>query len=81
MGLLGLSTLVVREKTKEIGIRRVLGASIYEICALISKEFLLVVLFAFGIATPLAYFVMNKWMEGFAYHIGNEWPLYFRRTG
>ncbi len=77
LGLLGLVILVVQEKTKEIGIRKVLGASLLEICSLISKEFLLLVLIAFLIATPVAYLVMNKWIQEFAYHIGNEWILYF----
>lgn len=76
LGLLGLAILMVEEKAKEIGVRKILGASIFDICALIAKEFLLLVSLAFVIATPMAYFVMAKWIQEFAYHIGNEWLLY-----
>lgn len=76
LGLLGLDILMLEEKAKEIGVRKFLGASIFSICAMISKEFLLLVSLAFIIATPMAYFIMGKWIQEFAYHIGNEWQLY-----
>lgn len=76
LGLLGLTTMMVTEKAKEIGIRKVLGASALSICAMISREFVLLVCLALTMASPLTYIVMTKWMQEFAYHIGSEWLLY-----
>ncbi|HKP31771.1 MAG TPA: FtsX-like permease family protein, partial [Chitinophagaceae bacterium] len=69
LGLLGLAALTVINRTKEIGIRKVLGASVSGIVALISKDFLKLVLIAFVIATPLAWYLMNEWLQDFAYRI------------
>lgn len=69
MGLFGLATLMVIRRTKEIGIRKVLGASVYGIMTLITREFLMLVLISSIVASPLAYFGMNRWLEGFAYRI------------
>jgi putative ABC transport system permease protein len=68
--------MMVEEKSKEIGIRKILGASVFSICAMISKEFLLLVSLAFVIASPMAYLIMHKWIQEFAYHIDNQWLLY-----
>ena len=72
IGLFGLTAFTMEQKTKEIGIRKVLGASIQQILLLVSKEFLLLVLISFAIAVPLSFWVMNKWLMDFAYrvHIG-----------
>ena len=72
LGLFGLTTLAAEQRTKEIGIRKVLGASDSKIFLLLSKEFIRWVLVANLIAWPLAYFAMNKWLQNFAYriHIG-----------
>ena len=72
LGLFGLTTLAAEQRTKEIGIRKVLGASDAKIFLLLSKEFIRWVLVANLIAWPLAYFAMNKWLQNFAYriHIG-----------
>jgi putative ABC transport system permease protein len=67
LGLLGLAAFVTERRTKEIGIRKVLGASVAEIVALLSKEFVKWVLVANVIAWPLAYYVMNNWLQNFAY--------------
>ena len=67
LGLFGLAAFMAEQRTKEIGIRMVLGASFVEIVALLSKEFIKWVLAANVIAWPLAYFVMNKWLQNFAY--------------
>jgi putative ABC transport system permease protein len=67
LGLLGLSAFVTEQRTKEIGIRKVLGASIPEIVVLLSKEFMKWVLIANVIAWPLAYYAMNEWLQNFAY--------------
>jgi putative ABC transport system permease protein len=67
LGLLGLAAFVTEQRTKEIGIRKVLGASVAEIVALLSKEFVKWVLIANVVAWPLAYYVMNNWLKNFAY--------------
>lgn len=69
LGLFGLVIYTTNQRTREIGVRKVLGASIPQILSLISKDFLKLVLFAFIIAVPIAWWVMHKWLENFAYHI------------
>ncbi len=69
LGLFGLAAYAAERRTKEIGIRKVLGAPISSIVALLSKDFLKLVLIAFVIAAPVAYFAMQKWLQEFAYHI------------
>jgi len=69
MGLLAMVLLIIQQRVKEIGVRKVLGASVQNISVLISKDFLLLVLIAVLIATPLAWFVMNKWLQSFPYRI------------
>lgn len=69
MGLFGLATLVVVRRTKEIGIRKVLGAEVTNIVALLSKDFIIMVLVASLIAFPLAWWALNKWLQDFAYRI------------
>ena len=70
LGLFGLAAFMAERRTKEIGIRRVLGASSMEIVALLSREFTRCVLVSNAIAWPVAYFVMNKWLANFAYRTG-----------
>lgn len=67
LGLFGLATYTAQVKTKEFGIRKVLGASVGSIVGLISKDFLVLVIIAVVIATPVAYWVMNEWLNNFAY--------------
>ena len=69
LGLLGLVIYTTNQRTKEIGVRKVLGASVMQILSLISKDFLKLVMAAFIIAAPIAWWGMNKWVENFAYHI------------
>jgi putative ABC transport system permease protein len=69
LGLFGLSSHSVMQRTKEIGIRKVLGASVKQITMLISKEFILIVLLANVVAWPISYFLMNNWLSGFANRI------------
>lgn len=79
IGCLGLFSLVAfsaQRRTKEIGIRKVLGASVSSITFLLSKELLLLVLIAVGIAIPLAWSIMAKWLEAFAYHTSLEWWVF-----
>src|SRR6185295_9501193 len=69
LGLYGLSTFMAERRFKEIGIRKVLGASVSQITGLMSGEFIKLVFIAAIIATPFAWYVMDKWLTGFAYHI------------
>ena len=69
LGLFGLASFTAEQRTKEIGIRKALGASVSEIIFLLSKEFTRWVLVANIIAWPLAYFAMNRWLQNFAYRI------------
>ena len=69
MGLFGLSSFVALQRTKEIGIRKVLGAGVNTVFFLLSKELILLALLGFLLSVPLGYFGISKWLEGFAYHI------------
>ena len=69
LGLFGLSMFLVQQKTKEIGIRKVLGADVVKISFLIFKEFIGLVAFSNIIAMPIAYLVMNNWLQNFAYRV------------
>ena len=73
MGLFGLATLVVVKRTKEIGIRKVLGADVSRIVLLLSKDFVVLVLIASLIAFPVAWWSMQKWLQDFAYRINIPW--------
>jgi len=76
LGLFGLAAFTTEQRTKEIGIRKVLGASAAGIVALLSKEFVKLVLLANLIAWPIAYFVMNDWLQDFAYRIQIGWWVF-----
>ena len=72
LGLFGLVSFTSERRTKEIGIRKVLGASINQVLGLISKEFMPLVLSALVVATPIAWFLMQRWLQGFYYRISLE---------
>ncbi|WP_296705741.1 ABC transporter permease [Algoriphagus sp.] len=76
LGLLGLATYTAEQRTKEIGIRKVLGADIGSIVGLLSRDFIKLVLVAIVVATPVAWFAMNKWLEGFAYQVPIHWWIF-----
>ncbi|MEM9849225.1 MAG: FtsX-like permease family protein, partial [Bacteroidota bacterium] len=80
MGLFGLMSHQVLQRTKEIGIRKVLGASVSSLVALLSKDFLRLIIIAFVIAIPITYYAMNQWLENFAYRIHISWWV-FALTG
>jgi len=76
LGLFGLASFITEQRKKEIGIRKVLGASVFELITMLSREFTKWVLIANIIAWPLAYYFMNKWLQNFAYRINVNWWLF-----
>ncbi|CAG5003518.1 hypothetical protein DYBT9275_03170 [Dyadobacter sp. CECT 9275] len=76
LGLFGLATFTAERRTKEIGIRKVLGAGVAGVIMLLSKDFMKLVLIAILLATPLAWWVMHQWLERFAYKIEIEWGVF-----
>ena len=76
LGLLGLVTFSAEQRTKEIGIRKVLGASVAGITGLLAKDFLTLVLLAIVIASPIAYYIMQKWLSNFAYRVDIQWWMF-----
>ncbi|MDO3643991.1 ABC transporter permease [Mucilaginibacter sp. L3T2-6] len=76
LGLFGLAAFTIEQRTKEIGIRKVLGASLASINTLLSRDFLALVLLSILIASPVAWWAMHKWLEGFAYRITISWWMF-----
>jgi putative ABC transport system permease protein len=76
LGLLGLAMFVTEQRKKEIGIRKVLGASITEVTATISRQFVLWILIANLVAWPVAYMVLHRWLQNFAYHVSPAWWMF-----
>ncbi|HEX5026950.1 MAG TPA: FtsX-like permease family protein, partial [Agriterribacter sp.] len=76
LGLFGLSAFSAEQRTREIGIRKVLGASVTSVTALLSKDFIKLVLIAIVIASPLAWYAMNEWLQGFAYQVPVSWWMF-----
>jgi len=76
LGLLGLSSYTAKQRVKEIGIRKVLGASVGNIATMLSGDFIKLVLVAIVISTPIAFALMNKWLQSFAYKINLSWWMF-----
>ncbi|MDR3693667.1 FtsX-like permease family protein [Mucilaginibacter sp.] len=76
LGLLGLAIYTTNQRTKEIGVRKVLGASVSQIVTLLSTELVLLIMLAFVIVTPVAWWAMHKWMEGFAERTSISWWIF-----
>ncbi len=76
LGLLGLSTFAAQRRIKEIGIRKVLGASVASITGLLSKDFLKLVVIALILAIPVSWYAMDKWLQDFAYRIHIQWWVF-----
>jgi putative ABC transport system permease protein len=76
LGLFGLASFTAIKRTKEIGVRKVLGSSIQNIVMLLSKDLLKPVLLGTLIAVPLGYYFMTKWLDGFAYRISIQWWMF-----
>jgi putative ABC transport system permease protein len=76
LGLFAVTAYAVIQRTKEIGIRKVLGANISNIILLISKDFLMLVIIATTIASPIAWYISSKWLQDFAYRIAIHWWIF-----
>ncbi len=76
VGMFGLATFAAAKRTKEIGIRKVLGASVAGITTLLAKDFLKLVILAMLIATPVAWYLMRQWLEDFAYRVEVQWWMF-----
>jgi putative ABC transport system permease protein len=76
LGLLGLAMFTAGQRVKEIGIRKILGASVGSLFTLLSREFLVLVIIALGIASPIAWLAMNKWLEGYSYRTVIDWWVF-----
>jgi putative ABC transport system permease protein len=76
LGLFGLAIFSAEQRTREIGIRKVLGASVFNVTLLLSKDFIRLVLLSIVIASPVAWYVMNQWLEDFAYRVSINWWMF-----
>jgi putative ABC transport system permease protein len=76
LGLYGLASFMAVQRIKEVGIRKILGATAGSIVYLFSKEFIILIAIAFTIATPLAWYYMHQWLQDYAYRINISWWLF-----
>ena len=76
LGLYGLSAFMAEQRTKEIGVRKVLGASVFNIVYLLSGNFTKLIVIAMVVAIPLSWFAISKWLDGFAYRIDIGWTVF-----
>lgn len=77
LGLYGLSAFMAERRTKEIGVRKVLGASVFNLVYLLSSGITKLILIAIIIAIPISWYAVNSWLSGFAYHINVSWLVFF----
>jgi len=76
LGLFGLASFVAEQRTKEIGVRKVLGASVFNLWKLLSKDFVLLIVIALLIATPVAYYLMHNWLQNYQYRTELSWWVF-----
>ncbi|MFK7847966.1 MAG: FtsX-like permease family protein [Rhodothermales bacterium] len=76
LGLFGLASFITQQRTKEIGVRKTLGATVPGIVLMLSKEFTRLVLISAAVAVPLSYLLMSRWLEGFAFQVGLNWWIF-----
>jgi ABC-type antimicrobial peptide transport system permease subunit len=76
IGLFGLVVFMAEKRSKEISIRKIMGARVGSIVALLNKDFILLIIIAFFIASPVAYYFANQWLQGFAYRISISWWMF-----
>jgi len=81
LGLFGLATYMAENRVKEIGVRKVLGASVVGIAVLLSKDFLKLVLIAFFVATPVAWYAMRSWLQDYSYRVEMGWWIFALAAG
>ena len=77
LGLFGMASFMAEQRTKEIGVRKVLGATVFNVWRLLNKEFILLVIISLLIAIPIAYYLMHNWLQGYQYKIGISWWIFF----
>jgi putative ABC transport system permease protein len=76
IGLFAISYNTSRKRTKEVGIRKINGATVYEVMSLLNRDFIIWVVVAFFLASPVAWVIMHKWLENYAYKTGLAWWLF-----
>jgi len=76
LGLFGMASFMAEQRMKEIGVRKVLGATVFNLWQLLSGDFIVLVTIALLIASPIAYFFMHKWLQGYQYRIEISWWIY-----
>ena len=76
LGLFGLASFMAEQRTKEIGVRKVLGASVFNLWKLLSKDFVVLVIIAFGLATPIAWYALHNWLQQYQYHTNLSWWIF-----
>ena len=76
LGLFGLASFVAEQRTKEIGVRKVLGATLFDLWQLLSKEFAMLVIISLFIAVPLAYYFMHSWLQNYQYRTELSWWIF-----
>jgi putative ABC transport system permease protein len=76
LGLFGLASFIAEQRTKEIGIRKVLGASVASVWGLLSRDFVVLVLISLGLAAPLSFYIMRSWIDQYSYHTYIGWGAY-----
>ncbi|HTK19030.1 MAG TPA: ABC transporter permease [Mucilaginibacter sp.] len=76
LGLFGMASFMTEQRTKEIGVRKILGATVFNLWQLLSKDFVVLVIIALLIATPISYYFMHSWLQGYQYHSGISWWIF-----
>jgi putative ABC transport system permease protein len=76
IGIFGMSSFVAEQRRKEIGVRKVLGASLVGVWALLSREFITLVLISMALASPAAWYFMHEWLQHYEYHTAITWPIF-----
>ena len=76
LGLFGMASFMAEQRTKEIGVRKVLGATVFNLWQMLSADFVVLVIIALFIATPVSYYFMHQWLQGYQYHAGISWWIF-----